>query len=76
MIFNRINEHTVSCVLHENEISKMGYNLNDLLQNQDLASSFLKDIMEKANEAGFSMNENYKVHISAESPDYFKYNGA
>ena len=70
MIFNRINEHTVSCVLHENEISKMGYNLNDLLQNQDLASSFLKDIMEKANEAGFSMNENYKAIQSTFLPNH------
>lgn len=70
MTFSRVNEHTLRCELHENEISKMGYNLHELLQNQDLASSFLKDIIVKANEAGFSMTDNYKAIQSTFLPNH------
>lgn len=70
MTFSRINEHTLRCEIHENEISQMGYNLQELLQNQDLVTNFLKDIMEKANEAGYSMTDNYKAIQSTFLPDH------
>ncbi len=57
MTFNRINDHTVRCILHENEIGQMGYELSELFQQQDLAENFLRDIINKAREAGFSMPE-------------------
>lgn len=58
MTFKRVNEHTVQCIIEINEIDQMGYVLQELYTNSDLASDFMKSIMEKGIEAGFNLSEN------------------
>ena len=70
MTFNRINEYTVRCVLDEKEIDMMGYNLKELFQNKNLANDFLLDIIEKAKNEGFSMNDSYKSIQSMFLPNH------
>jgi len=70
MTFNRIDEHTVRCILNEKEISQMGYDLTELFQKHDQAESFLKEIITRAKEAGFSMTQDYQTIQSMFLPDH------
>lgn len=57
MTFNRVNEHVLRCILHEDELIEMRYDLQELLHNQEIAVNFLNDIITKANENGFAMDD-------------------
>ena len=35
MIFIKIDEHTIRCIMKQEELSKMGYDLESLLKEQD-----------------------------------------
>lgn len=61
MMFAKVNAHTVKCVIGEEEITTMGYQLEDICKDQNLASEFMKNVIGKANEAGFEISE----HIQA-----------
>jgi len=61
MLFFRIDGHTVRCAVPEVEISKMGYDLQELLVNQNTASGFLKEVVARGKEAGFFMDEKLQV---------------
>lgn len=58
MTFKKINENTVQCVIAVAEIDQMGYALNELYTNKEIASSFMRNVMEKGEEAGFQLNRN------------------
>lgn len=58
MTFKKINEFTVQCVMEVNEIDQMGYVLQELYTNKEAASKFMRNVMEKGEEAGFSLNQN------------------
>lgn len=57
MTFNRVSEHVLRCILHEDELIEMRYDLQELLHNQEIAVNFLNDIITKANENGFTMDD-------------------
>lgn len=58
MMFKKVNAHTIKCMIAEHEIVEMGFELEDICKNQDLASEFMKQIIEKGNEAGYEISEN------------------
>lgn len=61
MMFVKVNAHTVKCIIGENEITEMGYKIEDICKNQDLASEFMKNIIGKANQAGFPISEDVQA---------------
>lgn len=65
MLFTRINENIVRCAIQEDEISQMGYDLEELFKNQQMATDFMKEIITRAKDFGFSMNENFEAVQSA-----------
>lgn len=58
MTFTKLNDYTVQCIIAVKEIDQMGYALNDLYTNKEAASNFMRNIMEKGEEAGFQLNRN------------------
>lgn len=61
MMFYRVNEHMVSCAIAEKEITQMGYHVNELYKDRELATQFMQEIFKKAKEVGFEISE----HVSA-----------
>lgn len=57
MMFVRVNEHMIKCTIQENEIIEMGYQVEDICKNQEIASEFVKCVMKKGNESGFDIPE-------------------
>ena len=57
MMFMKVNAHTVKCMIAEQEIIEMGYDLEDICKNQERASEFMKEIIEKGNEAGYEISD-------------------
>lgn len=56
MTFKKINKNTVQCVIAVNEIDQMGYALQELYTNKEIASNFMRSVMEKGEEAGYQLN--------------------
>lgn len=61
MEFVRVNEHMVKCVIDEQEMTEMGYRIEEICQDQELASEFIRKVIEKANEDGFDISED--IHM-------------
>lgn len=61
MMFRKVNEHTVKCMIAEQEIIEMGFEVEELCKNQERASDFMKLIIEKGNEAGYEISENVEA---------------
>lgn len=70
MMFRKVNDHTVKCVIGENEISEMGYELDDILRDQARASEFMKVIIDKANEEGFEISEDIRAVEATYLPNH------
>ena len=73
MIFIKIDEHTIRCIMKQEELSKMGYDLESLLKEQDpeKIQSFLHEIMEKAKAAGVELTEEYRAVQSVVLPGQY-----
>lgn len=58
-----VDEHTIRCIMKEEELIEMGYDLETLLQGQDqeILHRFIQDITQKANDAGFNLTENHRA---------------
>jgi len=69
MLFVRVNEYTIRCTIEENELDQMGYNIDELYKNQDTASNFMKNVMEKGKEAGFQIAGSFQAVQAAVMPD-------
>lgn len=63
MVFKNVDEHTIRCIMKEEELIEMGYQLEDLVQgkDQDVLQRFIEDITQKANDAGFHLTENHRA---------------
>jgi len=61
MKFDRVNEHMVKCVIAEQEMEEMGYHIDEICKDQELASEFIHKIVEKAKEEGYEISE--EVHV-------------
>jgi negative regulator of genetic competence, sporulation and motility len=57
MMFTKINDYTVQCVVTLSELDQMGYKLNELYTNREVASNFMRSVMEKGIEEGFELKE-------------------
>lgn len=57
MMFMKVNAHTVKCMIAEQEIIEMGFDLEDICKNQERAAEFMKQVIEKGNEAGYELSE-------------------
>lgn len=57
MMFMKLNAHTVKCTIEEHEIIEMGYEIDDICRNEERASEFMKQIIEKGIEAGYKISE-------------------
>ena len=55
MEFSRVGEHTIRCVISEQEIEEMGYSLEDLMTNSEKSQTFMNQIFDMA-EQEFQMN--------------------
>lgn len=58
MMFMKVNDHTVKCMIAEQEIVEMGFQIEELCKDQERASDFMKLIIEKGNQAGYEISEN------------------
>lgn len=70
MMFRKVNDHTVKCVIGENEIIEMGYELDDILRNQSRASEFMRVIIDKANEEGYEISEDIRAVEATYLPNH------
>lgn len=70
MMFRKVNDHTVKCVIGENEISEMGYELDDILRDQGRASEFMKLIIDRANEEGYEISEDIRAVEATYLPNH------
>lgn len=70
MLFVRVNEYTVRCIIEETEIDQMGYKIDELYSNQDMASNFMKNVLDKAKEAGFQLAGSFQSIQAALMPDH------
>lgn len=63
MVFINVDEHTIRCIMKEEELLEMGYDLEMLIQGQDqeVLQKFIQDITKKANDAGFKLTENHRA---------------
>lgn len=48
MEFKRVSEHTIKCVISEEEILQMGYTVEDILQNGARTQQFMNQIFDRA----------------------------
>lgn len=70
MLFVRVNEYTVRCIIEEKEIDQMGYKIDELYSNQDMASNFMKNVFDRAKEAGFQLAGSFQSIQAALMPDH------
>ncbi len=70
MKFKKVNAHTVKCLIAEEEIVEMGYDIEEICKNHDRASEFMKEIIARGNEEGYEISENIAVVQATFLPDH------
>ena len=48
MRFSRLGEHTIKCIISEDEIFDMGYTLDEIMSNGERTQEFMNCIFDKA----------------------------
>ncbi|MGI6010273.1 MAG: adaptor protein MecA [Ruminococcus sp.] len=73
MVFVKIDEHTIRCIMKLEELSEMGYDPESLLKEQDpeKIQHFLHEIMDKAKAAGVELTEDYRAVQSIVLPGHY-----
>ncbi len=57
MIYKKINEATVQCIISEDDMSEYGLTLSDIFERNEKGEEFLRDIIERAHEeVGYQIN--------------------
>lgn len=57
MTFQKLDEHTVRCILSEEDMNEHGLKIEDFFTNKDKARSFLEDVVKQAQEeVGYETN--------------------
>lgn len=57
MTFQKLDEHTVRCILSEEDMNEHGLRIEDFFTNKDKARSFLEDVVKQAHdEVGYETN--------------------
>lgn len=73
MVFIKIDEHTIRCIMKLEELSAMGYDPESLQKEEDpeKIQQFLHEIMEKAKAAGIELTEDYRAVQSILLPGHY-----
>ena len=50
MEFSRIGEHTIKCVISEEEIYDLGYTMDEIMSNGERTQEFMNQIFDMASE--------------------------
>ena len=50
MEFSRIGEHTIKCVISEEEIYDLGYTMDEIMSNGDRTQEFMNKIFDMSSE--------------------------
>ena len=82
MEFSRIGEHTIKCVISEEEIYDLGYTMDEIMSNGERTQEFMNQIFDMASEefgtdfnSGFLMIRLLRVLRSCEGTEQLqKYN--
>ena len=57
MTFQKLDEHTVRCILSEEDMNEHGLRIEDFFTNKDKARNFLEDVVKQAHdEVGYEAN--------------------
>ena len=51
MEFSRIGEHTIKCVISEEEIYDLGYTMDEIMSNGERTQEFMNQIFDMASES-------------------------
>lgn len=70
MMFKKVNEHTVRCMIAEQEITEMGFEIEEICRNQERACEFIKQIIEKSIQAGCEISEQVAAVQASFLPDH------
>ena len=71
MEFSRIGEHTIKCVISEEEIYDLGYTMDEIMSNGERTQEFMNQIFDMASEefgTDFNSSTNSTIAICAPSP--------
>lgn len=61
MTFSRLNEQVIRCTIPINEVEQMGYEVQELFNNKERATSFVKKVVAEAGASGMLMKNGYQV---------------
>lgn len=62
MEFSRIGEHTIKCVISEEEIYDLGYTMDEIMSNGERTQEFMNQIFDMASEEfGTDFNSGIKT---------------
>ena len=61
MEFSRIGKHTIRCVISEDEISDLGFTLEEIMSNGERTQEFMNQIFDMA-EQEFEMKFDFGVN--------------
>lgn len=61
MTFSRLNEQVIRCTIPINEVEQMGYEVQELFNNKERATSFVKEVVAEAGASGMLMKNGYQV---------------
>ena len=64
MKFNRVDDTRVECIISEEDLEEYGIGLQDLLTKKKEAMDFLREIIEKAEEEWFLLNEELEEEMA------------
>jgi|GEM_PF-897622 len=71
MIFRKINENTINCIITVDDMNEKGIDLNDVFERKQEALDYLKDvIMEAARKVNFSLEGEYTSLRISVLPDH------
>lgn len=61
MTFARVNEQVIRCTVPISEVEQMGYNVQEIFDDKERATSFVKKVVAKAGAEGFFAKNGYQV---------------
>lgn len=61
MTFARVNERVIRCTIPISEVEQMGYNVQEIFDDKEKATSFVKKVVAKAGEEGILAKNGYQV---------------
>ena len=73
MEFSRIGEHTIKCVISEEEIYDLGYTMDEIMSNGERTQEFMNQIFDMASE---EFGTDFNSGIKTVRADFLAWSGA